>query len=169
MEKIMTIEFPREKVKEEIIPYTPVLTHAQLVLMAEKYLRNRLRAKIVFRELVTVSKEIPDAIGFNDTYSFLIECKTSKSDFLCDFKKSFRKNPEEGMGMFRFYLCPKDLIKPEEVPENWGLIYTDGQSFKTIKKASAQKYSLRSERKILYSGLRRMEGHGVFHKVYERF
>ncbi|NEH32643.1 hypothetical protein [Rhizobium ruizarguesonis] len=33
--------------------------------------------------------------------------------------------PQRGMGHYRSYLCPKGLITPEDVPENWGLIWYD--------------------------------------------
>ena len=36
------------------------------------------------------------------------------------------------MGNFRFYCCPKDLIKKEEIPEGWGLIYIDNKKIEVI-------------------------------------
>lgn len=62
-----------------------------------------------------------DAILFNSTSSFLIETKISRADFKADAKKSFRQNG--GVGRYRYYACPEGLIKPEELPEKWGLIY----------------------------------------------
>lgn len=66
-------------------------------------------------------KERPDAIGWLDGLSFLVEVKTSRADFLSDKKKPFRQS--RGMGDWRFYMCPEGLIKPEELPEGWGLIW----------------------------------------------
>ena len=43
--------------------------------------------------------------------------------FLADRSKPHRLNPEMGMGKYRYYICPTGLIKPEELPEKWGLIY----------------------------------------------
>lgn len=73
--------------------------------------------------------ENPDVFGVrhglnrNGMGTFLLEAKTSRSDFLADRSKPHRANPEQGMGKYRYYICPNDLIKPEELPEKWGLIY----------------------------------------------
>lgn len=73
------------------------------------------------------SKEIPDAIGWraqgpSQTHSVVVEVKVSRADFLADAKKPHRKNPESGMGAFRYYMAPAGLIKPEELPPKWGLL-----------------------------------------------
>lgn len=73
--------------------------------------------------------ENPDVFGVrhglnrNGMGTFLLEAKTSRSDFLVDKNKPHRLNPAQGMGKYRYYICPTGLIKPEEVPEKWGLIY----------------------------------------------
>lgn len=67
--------------------------------------------------------ERADAILFNSSASFLIETKISRSDFLADAKKEFRKSPDKGIGIYRYYACPAGLIKPDELPPKWGLIY----------------------------------------------
>ena len=61
------------------------------------------------------------------------EVKVSRSDFLADKK---------WMGYLSLcnqfsFVCPKDMIKPEEIPENVGLIYyyLDSGSLRTVKKA----------------------------------
>ena len=61
-------------------------------------------------ELVTASQEIPDVFGWNYWATVLIEVKVSRSDFLADAKKSFRQQPEEGVGAFRYYCSPEGLI-----------------------------------------------------------
>lgn len=58
-----------------------------------------------------------------DVGSVVLEAKTSRSDFLADRKKPHRINPETGMGKWRYYICPNNLIKIEELPDKWGLIY----------------------------------------------
>ena len=70
-------------------------------------------------------KERCDALLFTSCSSFLIETKVSRSDFKAGMKKSFRVNPKEGVGKYRYYACPTGLIKPDELPEKWGLIYVD--------------------------------------------
>ena len=49
--------------------------------------------------------------------------KISKSDFKADAKKDFRSCESKGIGQLRYYACPEGLIKPEELPPKWGLIY----------------------------------------------
>ena len=65
-----------------------------------------------------------DAVLFTSNASFVIETKISRSDFLADFKKNHRQEGF-GIGNYRYYACPSGLIKPEELPEKWGLIYVD--------------------------------------------
>lgn len=70
--------------------------------------------------------ENPDVFGVRhgrNGATFLLEAKTSRADFLADKLKPHRVNPERGMGKYRYYICPTGLIKPEELPEKWGLIY----------------------------------------------
>jgi hypothetical protein len=70
--------------------------------------------------------ENPDAIGFRaGVYaecSILMECKTSRADYMADFKKPHRINPATGMGQYRYYMAPEGILKPEELPTGWGLI-----------------------------------------------
>ena len=42
-----------------------------------------------------------------------------------DKKKTFRR--VGGVGHYRLFLCPTDLIKPLELPMGWGLLYFDGK------------------------------------------
>lgn len=62
-----------------------------------------------------------------DVGTVVLEAKTSRSDFLVDRKKPHRVKPETGVGKWRYYICPTDLIKPNELPEKWGLIYVNGR------------------------------------------
>lgn len=98
------------------------MTHKQLVEISYKWMLKRGKMSIAFKELSSLASEIPDVIGFNGWDSMVIECKVSRSDFLSDKKKPHRS---KGMGNWRFYSCPKGMIKKEELPEKWGLIYVD--------------------------------------------
>ena len=43
-------------------------------------------------------------------------------------KKDHRRRPYTGMGRKRFYLCPKEMLQPEDMPDGWGLLWaTEGQ------------------------------------------
>ncbi len=75
------------------------------------------------REFSGNSQERVDAVLFDSLGSYLIETKITRSDFLKDRTKPFRKDPSLGIGMYRWYACPEGLIKPEELPEKWGLIW----------------------------------------------
>lgn len=104
------------------------MTHAELVTRAGAWLRAK-GCKIVFTELVTLTGECPDAIGWRDSggTSYLVECKTSRSDFHADKHKPHRRADVEGfapsMGRFRYYLCPPGVIRPEDLPARWGLLW----------------------------------------------
>lgn len=77
--------------------------------------------------------ENPDVFGIrhgdnnHGVGTVLLEAKTSRSDFLADRKKPHRMNPEMGVGKWRYFICPVDLIKPEELPHKWGLIYVNSR------------------------------------------
>ncbi|WP_051294914.1 hypothetical protein [Maridesulfovibrio bastinii] len=143
-------------------------THTELTIRAERWLVNSVGCNFAFRELGSFSSEIPDSIGWRDGWvSHLVECKTSRSDFLTDRKKWFRRRPEMGMGMYRYMLCPKDLIKPDEVPESWGLLYCLPKIIKKIKKPISQTRNINAEMTLLTSALRRVHIRGDLQKIYD--
>lgn len=116
------------------------ITHRELCLLAAKWLKKDLRCTISIHEPKGI-KENPDAIGWRFVWgnaanegSILIECKTSRSDFRNDFKKEFRIIPEKGIGNWRYYMCPTDIIKPDEIPDKWGLIYVNDKRKITVIK-----------------------------------
>lgn len=122
-------------------------THDDLVARCGHWLRSsKHKCPMVFEEPYSVLNEIPDVIGFKVLgQSYLIECKATRSDFLADKKKRFRKKPETGMGMYRYYACPKGLIEKKEVPSNWGLIYVYPNQIRIIKRPTRQKHSMENE------------------------
>lgn len=111
--------------------------------------------QIVAVELFTqIEPEIPDIIGWCGWCSILIEVKVQRSDFLCDFKKPFRKICTDGVGEYRYYLCPEYMINENELPLNWGLLYETNRGIKIIKKAERQSANLIAERNMLTSFIR---------------
>jgi len=96
------------------------MTHAELIPKAAAWLRKKYA--VVATEVVSSAGEEPDAIGFNGAESCLIECKATRSDFLTDKKKSWRRTEQHGMGTYRYYLTPQGLVDPEELPPKWGLL-----------------------------------------------
>lgn len=161
------------------------MTHKELVDVAYRYLLNNLSCGIAFKELKTLSREIPDVIGFGSSgHSAIIECKASRSDFLSDKNKPFRKNPQLGMGTYRYYCCPKGLIKIEELPEGWGLIYVDEKGKARCWYMPMKKYTnehgtayihpymheknIKSEHGVMYSALRRLFIKGHIKHIYDQ-
>lgn len=142
--------------------------HTQLTVRAERWLLGTCRCKFAFRELASICGEIPDAIGWkNGIDTHLVECKVSHSDFLSDKKKSFRKVPNMGMGVYRWMMSPKGLIKPDELPENWGLLYCHPQRVQCVVKAKPQERNWRAEMTLMASALRRVELRGDLKKIYD--
>ena len=63
------------------------------------------------------------------------------------------------MGLYRYYVCPSGVIKPEELPEGWGLIWFRESDKKSFLLAPSKKFLKRdhlAESAILVSSLRRV-------------
>lgn len=144
------------------------LTHTKIIEHSRKVLKRagmRWKCGVTFAELSTANSEIPDVLGFQSGGSSLIEAKASRSDFLGDKKKHFRRYPYVGMGNYRFYACPTGLIKEEELPEKWGLIYVSEKGRCTVKvKPEWQECNLKAEHTYMYSVLRRII---IYHNMDE--
>lgn len=108
------------------------MKHAQLVDMAVRWLRRQGCRAILHDPFRTPLAEQPDAIGWRDGLSILVEAKTSRADFLADEKKLWRKDPGRGMGDWRFYLTPSGLLDQAEIPAGWGLLETDGKRIRVV-------------------------------------
>lgn len=136
------------------------MTHAQLVEKAVRWLRSY-RCGVVLSEQACVSGEMPDAIGWKQAcHSVLVECKVTRSDFLADREKPFRRKPEKGVGSERFYLTPSSLIKVPELPEGWGLLELRRGRIEMIQPSARNLRSangFRYEMNLLLASLRRVE------------
>ena len=101
------------------------LTHHELCQIAYKFLKRN-GFKVCFHDrfiAVTSTGEQPDAMGFRNSASCLIEAKCSRADLLADRKKRFRKNPSLGMGDWRFFISEPGIISIEDLPPGWGLLH----------------------------------------------
>jgi hypothetical protein len=105
--------------------------------------------------MTSAESETPDAIGWRVGRSILIECKTSRSDFLADGKKFFRQYPEQGMGHTRYFMAPAGLIKPDDLPAGWGLLEVGVKIRETVKPADHRPYDASAEVTLLLSVIRR--------------
>lgn len=67
--------------------------------------------------------ESPDVIGFKTLEgSCVIECKTSRADFLADAKKPHRMGMGASCGRYKIYLFGPDCdVRDDEVPKDWGI------------------------------------------------
>ena len=156
-----------------------LITHDHLVDRAEKWLTQQ-GCGITFGDKFrshTMSGEQPDAIGFRDGLSILVECKVSRADFLADRSKPFRADPKKGMGDWRFYLCPPGVINIIDLPAGWGLLWATEKTIKKVHghpKGNCSWWSdkpfdpcKRSETMMLVSALRRLKIRGHFDEIYE--
>jgi len=136
------------------------MTHAQLVRMAVNWLRSY-RCGVVLSEQACVSGEMPDAIGWKrGCHSVLVECKISRADFLADRAKAFRQKRELGLGCERFYLAPRGLLGPGELPAGWGLLGCWGRKVEMVRPSNKKMRSatgLHYEMNLLLASLRRVE------------
>jgi len=128
------------------------LKQQHYLVESKKYLSS---CSVILKEMVSMSPEQPDCIGFNSSFSVLIECKTSRSDFKKDFKKIFRLYEYKGMGNFRFYLTLPGLLKPTELLEGWGLLELNGNKIKIIRESGYFSNTKENEYPLLFSALRR--------------
>jgi len=129
--------------------------HKSLIIAGVRWLKSR--SSIVFSEFATANNETPDAIGWRQDFSTLIECKASRSDFLADAKKFYRRYPDMGIGKFRYYLCPSGLLHLEDLPEKWGLLWAHKRGI-TIKRPSDYfNHDPGAEIRFLVSMLRRTQ------------
>lgn len=117
--------------------------HYQLCCEGAKYIIQP-RAREPFQsqnilstvELVCFGNELTDVYATDRVSSTIIEVKVSHADFLNDKKKYARSKQAEickhQIGNYRYYLCPEGIIKPDELPEGWGLLYWNGKKIEKI-------------------------------------
>lgn len=132
-------------------------SHTKLVEIARKWLLRK--HPIVVTEMATTGEE-PDAIGWTDGMSSLIECKATRPDFKADGKKAWRMYDHHGIGAYRYLLANTGVIKSvEELPDRWGwLEYRAGKVFHRQCARVFAEYNTRHEIRLLMSALRRI-GH----------
>lgn len=126
--------------------------HDELVARAAQWLRGSCGCSVVLTELTafTPTGETPDAIGWRSHYSVLVECKASRGDFLADRHKPFRVHMDSGMGSYRFYLCPPDIIAAHEVPPGWGLLYAQERMLQRVVGPNGNAWTYGENRQYLH-------------------
>lgn len=117
-------------------------SHSDLVFRARTWLANTRKCAVVLVEVGSWNlSEIPDAIGWSPKgESILVECKTSRSDFLRDTDKRSRQDDYfKALGAYRYYLVPAidrhgvQVIQPkDELPEGWGVLVLGARNRVTV-------------------------------------
>ena len=140
------------------------MTHSDLCALGAKYMQEKgllrfQRPKYVVVEIQTMpGTPRPDIYGFGGAITQQIEVKVGRGDFLKDRNKTHRQDPDSDVGELRSYLCQIGLIKPDEVPPGWGLLYCDTKNnIRVIKEPSIQESNMRAELTIISSVLRRVK------------
>lgn len=143
------------------------MTHAELVEAAARWAERR-RYRVVLRDVqcVLVSEQ-PDVIAWKSHgASLLVECKATRSDFLRDRKKAWRRDPEAGMGYERYYAVPSLSVVADVGASwlgGWGLLLVDPRGRVSVAKKGGPFTSRneRAERALLVSAVCRVtEGWG---------
>lgn len=155
------------------------MKHSELVEIAYGWVLRNAGCGFAFKELRTTASEIPDVIGFGVCRSVVVEAKVSRADFLKD-KKKFCRTVGKGVGKYRFYICPEGLIKVEELPAGWGLIYVNEKGrARCVNNPYNSKggniwynnpfeVDLEEESRIMYSALRRLHLKGYMETIYDK-
>lgn len=133
-------------------------THKQLVYRISTWFKNRHQSCIVMAEFVTAAQEIPDVLVMQSgAHSVLVECKASRSDFLSDKNKFFRRQEDYGVGDNRYYAAPVGMLKPDELPVGWGLLEVGERQIREVAEPKPKEANKRRECIMLMSALRRLE------------
>jgi hypothetical protein len=149
-------------------------THSNLIYAVSKWAVGVAGYPVCVTECkVKSTKEIPDALAFKaNGNTALFEIKVSHSDFAADAGKKFRTDVDKGMGLYRYYVVPWDLVGPEEVAPGWGLIWVGDSGKVSVRKQSSKflRRKAAAEISTLVSALRRMAPQaeaGVSAKLYK--
>jgi len=141
------------------------MTHSEIIKIVAKWLKRHKQNIVIYNYPLVLSEfvalthtgETPDVIGWNYFSSIVIEVKTSRQDFLRDKKKRFRVLGM-GMGDFKYYCCPDGIIKVDDLPNGWGLLYvTDKGKIEIIQRVDKSNADLHAERSMLLSVIRRFK------------
>ncbi len=134
------------------------ITHEDLRKAAVKWLTNNQKCSVVLSEMVSSAMEIPDAIGWKYGHSYLVECKASRSDFHANDNKCHSRSGS-GMGQRRFFLCPPETIKSDDLLESdYGLLWLkESGRIQLVREALPRETDATHEIRMLTSALRRVK------------
>lgn len=143
------------------------ITHKKLELIGASWLTETGRlwtCKRVAIEPNGLGPEKPDVIGYSFGSVHVIECKTSRADFLRDSHKVWRDTVPP-MGSHRWWLCPEGLIELSDILPEEGLLWLDESGKITVvRKAESRDDASRNypgELAILYGMINKAEQRSV--------
>lgn len=139
------------------------ITHRILCEIGAKWLNYaiswKFRCPYVLVEFSSSAAENPDIFGLRGDKSICIEVKVSRTDFRRDIKKPHRHTG--GIGLTRFYLCPKGMVRVDEITNGWGLLEYDQSTnlIECVKESDlfTDRYYA-SELTLMQSVIRRLAG-----------
>lgn len=137
------------------------ITHSELIRIGAEYFLKYgsvrwNKPRYVVTEIVSIIGQSPDIFCFGSCCTQQIEVKVSHADFLADLKKPHRTNKAHDVGLYRSYLCPKGVIRVDELPEGWGLFYYEDGKITRVRDAEAQETNTHFETLIISSIMRRL-------------
>ena len=156
------------------------MNHDYLVERGEYWLKNSLGCNITFNDKFRPNisnREQPDVFGIKSGKTILLECKSDRKDFLKDKNKKVRKMLDLGMGDFRYYLCPPNVILPDDISNGFGLLYCYPKTIRIItgqcKRDIIESNGIfnankQAEGEYLTSALRRIQLRDQFNLIYEK-
>lgn len=115
-----------------------------MVERAQRWLKNTKKCAVVLSEVgCYFTDERPDALGWlANGESILIECKTSRADFLREMKKPVHTKSEwRSYGARRYFMVTpiggdgQQIILPDDkrLPKGWGVLIFNGKQVKVAK------------------------------------
>lgn len=143
-----------------------VLTHSELVKIAERWLRREKKCGVVLTEFANAYPETPDALGWDrGGQSHMVECKVSVEDIKADARKVYRQNPANGIGRYKYLMIPAGLDgRGVQLPEGWGtlIVFQRGRVVPGVQPYDQHElmYRTRAELSKLISYVRRAQIRG---------
>ena len=133
------------------------VTHEELRKAAVRWLTNSKKCSVVLSEMVSAAGDIPDAIGWKYGFSYMVECKASRSDFHANKNKPHER-ANSGVGCHCFFLSVPEVIKIEDLEDSdYGLLWLGESGVIRVKKEpTTRETNHRKEICMLTSALRRV-------------
>lgn len=148
----------KPKIKKLFCDYN----HKDMVEYIAYFLKTAIDSKwrypLVLKEFVQAGRSNPDVIAFRDYICLMVECKRSYQDFKNDFKKGSHLQNRCCGNLKYYFFNTEELAKKckPEVPETWGILFTDNLGQLCIGKDATFENGSPDERLILLSVIRRL-------------